>query len=266
MPPKPDPYHVELQELIQRALEDESAQTELESYLTGRSNLPGPRANLPLIASFAGVIGEMVRQPDPPVDQLEKLLDGWAALPLENAPVNQPREILPAAAVRSYGQVAVSRPDWWEDEIAKIHRAASSPRWRTREIVAMALQQMLEADWVRTFAALQSWLRETDPLIIRAVAAALAEPPILNNPERRAQALAIQEAAIEWYAALPPERRNTEEARTLRQALGYTLSVGIAAAPEPGRALLDKLANSPDKDIHWIVRENLKKNRLRNLN
>lgn len=265
MPSKPDPYYADLQELILKALADESAKSQLESFLSERSNLPGPRMNTALVGSFARVIGQIVISPDPPVEQLENLLDGWAALSLEAAPVNQPREILPAAAVRSYGQVAVSRPDWWEDEIAKIHRAASNPRWRTREILATALQQMLVADWARTYVALQSWLTEADPLVIRAAAAAIAEPPLLKTPAQGQAALAIQVAAIEWFVALPPERRRTTEAEILRKALGYTLSVAIAAAPASGLALLENLATSSDKDIEWIVRENLKKNRLKNL-
>ena len=68
-------------------------------------------------------------------DELRKL----AALSAEEAPTNDPREILPAAAVMSYGQAAVSRPDWWADELAKIHKAASDPRWRVRELGAFAM-------------------------------------------------------------------------------------------------------------------------------
>jgi len=49
----------------------------------------------------------------------------------------------------------------------------------------------------------------------------------------------------------------------LRKALGYTLSVAIAATPEAGLALLVQLSASVDKDIQWIVRENLKKQRLK---
>src|SRR5690349_14445139 len=116
---KPDPYSEDLRALLVQTLQT-GEQKLLENYLTGHSNLPGPRMNLAVVNAFAGVVGEIVTQPDPPVEQLEVLLDSWAALPLEAAPVNDPREILPAAAVASYGQVAVTRPDWWEDEVAKL--------------------------------------------------------------------------------------------------------------------------------------------------
>jgi hypothetical protein len=234
----------------------------LERYLAERSGLPGPRMNLALVGAFADVVGEIVTQPDPPVAGLEALLDGWAALPVAAAPVNDPREIWPGAAVLAYGQVAVRRPDWWGDEIGKLHRAAADPRWRVRELVTTALQRMLAADWPRTLAALHTWLAEDDPLVIRAAAAAVAEPPLLRDADRGAGALAIQEGAVAWLARVPPEQRRDEAVRTLRQALGYTVSVAAAAAPEPGFALLEQLVASPDPDLQWIVRENLKKARL----
>jgi hypothetical protein len=234
----------------------------LQQYLAERSGLPGPRMNLALVGAFADVVGEIVTRSDPPVERLEALLDGWAALPLEAAPVNDPREIWPGAAVLAYGQVAVRRPDWWGDEIGKLHRAARDPRWRVRELVATALQRMLAADWPRTLAALHTWLTGADPLVIRAAAAAVAEPPLLHDAQRGADALAIQEGAVVWLLRAPAEARRAEAVRTLRQALGYTVSVAVAAAPEAGFALLERLAAAPDPDIQWIVRENLKKARL----
>jgi hypothetical protein len=38
--------------------------------------------------------------------------------------------------------------------------------------------------------------------------------------------------------------------------------VVIAAAPERGKASFERWASSSDPDIRWIVKENLKKNRL----
>lgn len=48
----------------------------------------------------------------------------------------------------------------------------------------------------------------------------------------------------------------------LRQALGYCWSVAVAAYPEPGRAAFSHWLASTDRDVRWILRENLKKNRL----
>ncbi len=232
----------------------------LEHYLAEHSNLPGPRANLALLNQFAEVVGDIITQPDPPVEQLEVLLDRWAVL---DVAVNEPRVMLPCAAVLAYGQAAASRPDWWEDTFAKLHRAAADPRWRVREMVAAALQRMLAADWGRTYAALVKWVAEDNPLVIRAAAAGVAEPPLLNDPTRADNALAIQRKAVERFAQYPPAIRRSEPIRTLRQALGYTVSVAVAAAPDVGFRLLEQLASSNDSDVRWVVRENLKKNRLK---
>jgi hypothetical protein len=265
--PRQDPYRSDLQQLISRATTTAPTtnNTEaLEGYLTAHSALPGPRMNIALASTFADVIGRLVTQPDmPPVDRLEALLDGWAELTLVEAPANDPREILPSTAALTYGQVAVARPDWWNDEVRKLRRAASHRRWRVREMVAAALQRMLAADWQRTYQVLTNWLLDDDPLVIRASAAAIAEPPLLKNKARGDDALFIQARAVEWLARLPQERRREEAVGVLRKALGYTLSVATAATPEAGLALLVQLSASADKDIQWIVRENLKKQRLK---
>jgi hypothetical protein len=266
MAPEKSLYSYELKSLLDAALAT-GQHAPLETYLAERSNLPGPRSNLALIEVFAGLVGELVRPPGPafPVERLEELLDGWANLDLASAPVNRPREFLPACAVRSYGQVGVVRPDWWEDEIAKLHHAASNPRWRTREMVALALQKLLAADWSRVVAALEDWLLSDDPLVIRAIVGAVAEPPLLKEPPRAADALRLQIKALDWFEKQPAERRKDEDMRTLRQALGYTLSVAVVAAPAEGWPWLQSLVGSADPDVAWIARENLKKNRLKKL-
>jgi hypothetical protein len=48
----------------------------------------------------------------------------------------------------------------------------------------------------------------------------------------------------------------------LRKGLGYCWSVAVVALPEQGKLLMEKWSTDPDKDIHWIMKENLKKTRL----
>lgn len=251
----------ELRPLLDRALATGDA-SGLETYLAEHSNLPGPRADLTLITVFGDLIAEIVRGDDPPVERLEALLDGWAAMDLAAAPVNHPLEMLPACAALSYGRVGAARPDWWGDEIAKLHRAASDPRWRTREMVAFGLQQMLLADWDRTYAEMRRWLADPDQLVIRAAAAAVGDTIVLLDEERGRAALDVMGEAMRWVEAFPAARRREDDFRTLRKGLGYAVSVAVAAAPEPGFGLLRDLAASADADVRWIVRENLKKNRL----
>jgi hypothetical protein len=44
--------------------------------------------------------------------------------------------------------------------------------------------------------------------------------------------------------------------------MGYCWSVAVSALPERGKPMLEKWLNSENKDVRWIMRENLKKNRL----
>ena len=210
--------------------------------------------NLRLVASFARAVGEEVVRPDPPVAALEALLDGWAA---------RPEEVLACAAVASYGEVGAVRPDWWEDEARKLRRAAADPRWRVREMVAQALQRMLEADWDRTVTRLREWTGDADPLVVRAAAAGVAEPRLLSSPAppaRASDAAAVQAQAIAAYRAAD---RATPSAQVLRQALGYTLSVAAAATGD--LSLLEEIEKSGDPDLVWIARQNRSKARLRRL-
>ena len=61
---------------------------------------------------------------------------------------------------------------------------------------------------------------------------------------------------------LHADDRSGDDFKTLRQGLGYCWSVAAAACPETGKGLMEKWAACEDKDVRWIIRENLKKNRL----
>jgi hypothetical protein len=240
---------------------------ELRTALTSRSGLPGARLNLRLVGAFAAAVGDHVGRPGdavPHVDRLEALLDGWAALPPDDAPGDQPAVILPCAAVAAYGAVGATRPDWWDDEIAKLRRAASDPRWRVREVVAQALQALLAADDGRAFAELRSWADDPDPLVVRAAAAGVAEPPLLRGSASRAAAAdGIQRLAVEAFRRIPADRRRTEPVRVLRTALGFTVSVTAAASGDLG--LFRDVEASDDPDLRWVAAQNARKARLRKL-
>jgi hypothetical protein len=55
---------------------------------------------------------------------------------------------------------------------------------------------------------------------------------------------------------------DNEGFRVLRQALGYCWSVAVVAFPEKGKKMMERWFASEDRDVRWIMRENLKKNRL----
>jgi hypothetical protein len=255
-PATPPDAEADLPRLLTRALRTDD-ESHLRDALCAASGLPGPRLNLRLIDEFADAIAAMVAA-DRSTDEIERLLDAWAAH--TDAGPNDPAVILPCAAVVSYGAIGAARPEWWADEIAKLATAALDPRWRVRELVAAAAQRLLDSDWDRTVAAMLAWANDEQPLRVRAAVAAVAEPRLLTDALRWDDATAIQRTAIDWLIARPEQDRRTEDARTLRKALGYSLSVVAAASGDFG--LLERAATSGDADLRWIAAENAKKKRL----
>ncbi len=94
----------------------------------------------------------------------------------------------------------------------------------------------------------------------RAAAAALCEPRLLHGPAHARGVLAILNAIT---ASIPDQGdRRGEAFKALRKGLGYCWSVAVVALPVEGKPLMEKWLEHPDPDIRWIMRENLKKNRL----
>jgi hypothetical protein len=59
--------------------------------------------------------------------------------------------------------------------------------------------------------------------------------------------------------------RRSAEFIALRKALGYCWSVAAVAAPQRGKALIEKWLADDDRDVRWIMRQNLGKARLERL-
>jgi hypothetical protein len=209
-------------------------------YLTAHSGLPGPRANLELVAA-CGEEADISR-----AEQLVATGDEFAIV---------------------CGLVALGRHLGHGDEthVQAMHTYAADDRWRVREAVAMALQRAGDHDIGRAFAIAELWAADPDPLVRRAAVAAVCEPRLLRDPAYARRALALLDRVTFELAASPVEGRRTPGVRALRQALGYGWSVVIAAAPTEGLAAFERLDASGDADIAWIVRENKKKARLKRL-
>jgi hypothetical protein len=126
----------------------------------------------------------------------------------------------------------------------------------------MGLQRYGEADMKGLIAAMREWATGT-PLEQRAAAAALCEPRLLAPPEHARAVLQILDA-ITASVEHATDRRS-EGFIALRKGLGYCWSVAVAALPDEGKAFMEKWFTSTDKDIRWIMRENLRKARLQRL-
>jgi hypothetical protein len=244
--------------------------TDWEPYLLAHSNLPGPRGNLEL-AQAAADAGD------------EAQFRRWSSLGPDVAPENTPACFLVFCGVVGLGAVlARSAPlppqTWGEPDalpsldfgrgaggegqrglLPTLRPLASDPRWRIREAVAMALQRWGDGDMDALLALMADWAAG-NPWEQRAAAAALCEPRLLKQPEHAAAVLEILDgitASIEQIAD-----RKSDAFRTLRQGLGYCWSVAVAALPDAGKRLMENWLASTDPDVRWIMRENLKKNRL----
>ncbi|MHB9090829.1 MAG: hypothetical protein ACYC7H_05370, partial [Chloroflexota bacterium] len=231
----------------------------LDDYLMANSRLPGPRGNLELIYALGALLAERARSEG---GAIWDLLGRWAETPVKSAPANSPREFLPAAAAYAHGVTAAALPERWQAALTRLRQQACDQRWRTREMVAQGLQAMARANLDELWYYLFDLADVGDPLEMRAAAATVAEPDLLTTVEAARSALALHAEILAKVAEWPAGDRRSESFRALRQGLGYTLSVVVAAAPREGFAYLAATAQVPDADIRWILRENLGKARL----
>jgi hypothetical protein len=118
-----------------------------------------------------------------------------------------------------------------------------------------------DADPAALLDGIRPWLGG-GPLERRAVAAGLCEPRLLARADVARSTLDVLDGITAGVAAASDR---SEEARALRKGLGYCWSVAIVALPAEGKRRFERWAASDHADIRWIVRENLKKNRLRKL-
>lgn len=212
--------------------------SEWTAFLDAKSGLPGPRGNLELIQAAA-----------------DEGAGGW----FEEL-ATDPDEFRAATGAVGLGRLLAETPD--ARVLATLHELAADPRWRVREGVAMALQRLGDADPERLWSLARAWAVDPDPLVQRAAVAGICEPRLLRPPAAAAVALEICETVTTRLAARPRDERRSDGVRSLRQALGYCWSVAVAADPGPGVPRFQALANDPDPDVMWIVRENGRKARL----
>jgi hypothetical protein len=204
---------------------------EWEPFLLAESRLPGPRANLELVQAVA-------EEADEP------LLVHLAA---------STKELLVMCGAVGLGRVVAGGE---RRHLGRLRELAADPRWRVREAVAMALQRWGDDDFDAMATEAERWA-DGAALEQRAAVVALCEPRLLTSPAAARRALDVVERVTESL----PESRD----RVLRQALGYCWSVTVAALPDEGLRRFERLERAADQDLEWIVRENLKRNRLARL-
>lgn len=208
-------------------------------FLRKNSGLPGPRGNLEL----AHVVAELGSK-----KQFKQFLSFQAQ-------ENTPEVFLVFCGVIGLGKLAANEPGLFD----QLREYASDPRWRIREAVATGLQLVGDQDMDLLLKEMQKWSKG-NWYEKRAAAAALAEPRLLKQPKYAKKVLQVLD---EITASMESADRPKDEAfKVLRQGMGYCWSVVVGALPEEGKLVMEKWLDSQNKDIHWMMRENLKKNRL----
>lgn len=229
----------------------------LAQLLRAHSNLPGPRGNLELAGQFADAVAVLAG--GSAAAAAWRAASTLAAVGPEAAPSGDPGEFLAfcgTVAASGFAADPTLRPGVWEI----ICRAGEDERWRLREAAAQAIQRAIPADREAALAVLGGWAQGGSWRLCRAAAAGVADPPLLRDPLLAAAALSLHEVILSRLRGAG-DRRDPGFA-VLRQGLGYTLSVVVAASPGPGFALLRALARHRDRDLAWVLRANLGKGRL----
>jgi hypothetical protein len=205
-----------------------------EPYLRKHSGLPGPRANLELVAAVAEEADADL------LWQLSASKDEYLAL----------------CGTAGLGRIALLEPG---TVMSWLRELAADPRWRVREGVAMALQRIGRENMSMLLAEMKEWMHG-DAFVQRAVVAGLCEPPILTNNSEVVQVLEVLDHITSSLASTGDRRG--DGFRVLRQALGYGWSVAAAAAPENAVPYLQKWLQSTDRDVAWVMKSNLAKARM----
>ncbi len=214
-----------------------------EPFLLKNSGLPGPRGNIEL--------GQAVAD-----EGDKKLFTRLISFDAKAAPVNTPQEFLAFCGTVGFGRLAAEGD---ADAMKILRKQASDSRWRTREAVAMALQRVGDRDMARLLKEMDAWSKG-NLLEQRAAAAALCEPRLLKEKKHAASTLRILDVITS--SLQKNKERKSDEFQALKKGLGYCWSVAAAALPQEGEAMMEKWFASDDRDIIWIMKENLKKNRL----
>jgi hypothetical protein len=214
-----------------------------DAYLLDESRLPGPRANLELAFAVA-------------LDGSEEKLVEYAEISPDEAGINTKEEFLAVCGVIGLGYLAARGFAKYLDRLREL---ASDPRWRIREAVALGLQEFGANAFEALYDLMIDWSKGS-LLERRAVVATMCEPRLLQDQSRIMRILDLLERIT--ASILDEDERRSEAFRVMRKALGYGWSVVVAADPPLGKRRMERWMKVKDQDIRWIMKNNLKKNRM----
>jgi hypothetical protein len=214
-----------------------------DSFLLRESGLPGPRGNIELARAVA-------EEGD------EERFRRYLAYNAQSAPTSSPEEFLAFCGVLGLGRLLA---EGRMELLATLRECASDDRWRIREAVAMALQRLGEVDMDSLLEEMERWSRG-GLLVKRAAAAALCEPGLLRDQRHAREVLRLLDGMTESIADV--QDRGREDFKAFRKGLGYCWSVAVVALPSDGKGRMERWFASEDRDVLWIMKQNLRKKRL----
>ncbi len=214
-----------------------------DSFPLQESGLPGPRANIELAQAVAE-------------EGSRETFERYLARDATTAPTNSPHEFLAFCGILGLGRLL---SEGEAEVLERLRSHACDPRWRIRQAVAMALQRLGRVNMDSLLQEMEEWSRG-NMLEQRAAAAALCEPDQLRQREHAERAVQVLDDITASIRQV--KYRRSDEFQALRQGLGYCWSVAVTALPDEGKKRMEKWLQSDDKDVLWIMRQNLKKKRL----
>lgn len=212
--------------------------------LLEHSHLPGPRGNLELLYEFSR---------DARKDEIETCLS-YISPDVRNSP----EEFVGMCGILSY---SIHHQKEIQKVLSFLKEYTGHDSWRIREAVAMSIQEISEKNLEKVLTGLDDFIHGHD-FEKRAVVAGLCEPKLLTDQKTNLQILDI---LYRISQTIDHDDKLDEGATSLRKALGYGWSVVICAIPDEGKQLFEKMFDWSGKHIQWILKENLKKNRLQKL-
>lgn len=216
-------------------------------FLRENSRLPGPRANLELLYQFIEKASWK---------EIENCLSTEDTV-LSNAPSEF---VLMCGVAAWIAQTAKSQGTLALD----VSKFANHESWRVRESVCIGYQNaknfLTPNEMLKSLYALKCG----SALEKRAYIATLCDPLLLID--YISPAAVITDLLEITLTCFYPSDKLTDDFKVLRKALGYCWSVAICAEETVGKMAFEKLLHYRDnKHILWVVKENLKKNRLEKL-
>ncbi|TGK80821.1 hypothetical protein EHQ31_12470 [Leptospira montravelensis] len=211
-------------------------------YLLKNSHLPGPRGNLELLYSFSKNANER---------EVNECLSFY-----NDELSNSPEEFVVMCGIVSYCILNIKNI---KKTLTFIRKYVSHSSWRIRESVAIGIQEIAENNKVEILANLKKWMNGND-LEKRTIVAALCEPKLLKEKSFNIELIKILYELTMNFDQI--DGKLSENQTTLRKTLGYGWSVAIVSVPKEGKIAFEKIAKCNNKHVKWIVKENLKKNRL----